>query len=120
MSPQQVIVIIALLANFYGVDSGQATCMIYHESSFRVGAVNGIHVGLAQWNPETFEWLALRAVQDKGFYHREYVFTNLTEHDPLTNVLVFIWAVDHGYEEHWSTLEECSGPQLAEQGDYGP
>ena len=107
MSPQGVVVILVLLANFYGVDQGLATCLIYHESSFQVEAENGVHIGLAQWNPETFEWLMLKATQDEGFYHRAYVVAHPTAQDPLANLLVFIWALDNGYEEHWSTLIYC-------------
>ena len=107
MSVRLILLIIVLVAPMYGTDPMQVACIIHAESDFDVYAVNGIHVGLAQFAPDTFEWLVGLALRDPGFLHAEVVRLYPSQADPVQNVIMLSWAIANGYGPHWSTWEEC-------------
>ncbi len=69
MTAGQIVAIIGLLARMYSVDAGQLQCIVQHESDYNVNAVNGPCVGLAQYNPDTRQWLGELARGDSGWLH---------------------------------------------------
>jgi soluble lytic murein transglycosylase-like protein len=103
MTTGQVIVTVALLSRIYGVDPAVMDCIAYRESSYNVNAVNGIHAGLVQWNPDTRAWLAEMAALDDGWLHG-----NIGE-GPVQDVALASWAIAEGYGSHWATYEGCGG-----------
>ena len=107
MTPGQVVAIIGILANVYLSGSPLMSCLVKHESEYRTTAVNGIHKGAPQFNPNTFEWFGKMALEDPFFLHAPYLSEHFTYEDPLASLLVMAWAIQNGYEAHWSTLYLC-------------
>ena len=103
MTAGQVIVTVALFAQMYQVPEPLMQCVVYRESSYNVNAVNGIHAGLVQWNPDTRAWLAEMAALDDGWLHG-----NIGE-GPVQDVALASWAIAEGYGSHWATYEGCGG-----------
>lgn len=103
MTAGQVIVTVALLAQMYGVDPALMDCIAYRESSYNVNAVNGIHAGLVQWNPDTRAWLTEKAQADECWLHG-----GIGE-GPVQDVALAAWAIAEGYGTHWATYEGCGG-----------
>lgn len=104
MSAGSVIAIIALLASVYRVDPALLDCIAYRESSYNVNAVNGVHVGVMQWNPNTLEWLGEKADADPLWLHG-----GIDHAEPVYRMALAAWAVSEGYGGHWSTLGICGG-----------
>lgn len=102
MTVGQVVVTVALLAQMYGVDPAVLDCIAYRESGYRVEAVNGIHVGVMQWNPDTLAWLGEKANTDPLWLHRDV-------EGPVYRMALAAWAVSEGYGSHWSTWTICGG-----------
>ena len=111
MTVGQVIVVVSLLANTVGINPAVPVCISYYESGHQVTAVNGRHVSNVQWDPDTFYWLAEKAVGDPSFVYSNYVRDHYTPEDPLAAMMVFVWALRNGYAEHWSTYPLCSDIQ---------
>jgi soluble lytic murein transglycosylase-like protein len=103
MTAGQVIVILSLLAQVYGVDPAVLDCIAYRESTYSVTAVNGGHQGVMQWNPDTRAWLSEKAQADPLWLHG-----GIGE-GPVYNVALAAWAVKNHYGNHWSTWEMCGG-----------
>ena len=101
MTAGQVIVTVALLSRMYGVDPAVMDCIAYRESTYNVNAVNGIHQGVMQWNPDTRDWLAGKAKTDSGWLHGDIGA------GPVQDVALAAWAIKQGYGEHWSTWGMC-------------
>ena len=99
----QAIVTVALLAQMYGVDPALLDCIVYRESSYNVASQNGIHTGLAQWNPSTREWLAGKAATDPLWLHG-----NIGA-GPVQDVALAAFWMARGMGPHWSTWELCGG-----------
>lgn len=108
MSAAMVIVILTLISGLYGVDVELATCIVEHESSFDVPAVNGVHLGLAQYRPDSFDWFVSMALEDPLFMHAEVVRANPDPRDPIVSLLIMAWCLKNGYGEHWSVWEMCN------------
>ena len=106
MTVGQVIVVITLLANMYGRSPEQMQCIVYYESSFNPAATNGIHIGLGQYNPDTYAWWQSIAAQDASFPHRDIVAQNGPD-DPVAALALMMWAFNRGYADHWQTLSLC-------------
>lgn len=104
VSVGQIVVLVSLMARIYGVDPAMLDCMAYRESSYNVEAVNGVHVGTMQWNPDTLEWLAEKAAADPLWLHGY-----LSHDDPVFRIALAAWAVRNGYGEHWETYSMCGG-----------
>ncbi len=111
MTPGQVIVILSLLAQTYLINPAAMQCISHYESGHDVTAVNGRHVSGVQWDRNTFEWIAGKALDDPFFPHREYLLAHFTPDDPLAAMIVFAWALAHGYESHWQTYRLCNDIQ---------
>lgn len=107
MSTGQVIATVALIAQMYSVDPALMDCLVYRESSYNVLAENGIHKGLAQYNPSTFEWFVEMALRDPGFAHAGTVRANPDPSHPITALVIMAWAIQKGYGPHWSTWGLC-------------
>jgi hypothetical protein len=105
----QVIVVIALMAQVYGAPAARMDCVVGAESSYQVDATNGIHRGLGQYRPDTFDWFVFMALQDPLFVHAEIVRANPDPADPVVALAIMAWAMAHGYGEHWSTWTLCGG-----------
>lgn len=103
MSVGAVIAIIGLLAQVYQVDAGQLRCMIQRESDYNVAAVNGVNVGLAQWNPDTRDWLGELARGDPAWLHGGI------GDGPVYDVALMAHSIKRGYGSHWATYEGCGG-----------
>jgi len=101
MTAAQVIIIVSLLARMYSVDPALMDCIVQRESNYATGAVNGVHVGLVQWNPDTRAWLAEKAADDPAWLHG-----GIGE-GPVQDVALAAWAVGRGYGSHWSTYAIC-------------
>jgi len=102
---EYVIVLIHLLCSIYGANEEMITCMVEKESSFNVNAEYRGHLGLAQFLPSTYEWLAGIAAQDGSFYHGNVLVGG--PWDATASLSLMIWAIQNGYAEHWSTYEMC-------------
>ena len=98
MTAGQVVAVVALLAQMYGVDPALMDCMVYRESSYNVAAVNGIHRGPAQWNPNTRDWLDGKAREDALWLHGDI------GQGPVYDLALMAWAVSEGY----GPLEEAA------------
>lgn len=105
MSASQVVVLVSLLARIYSVPEAQMQCMVYRESSYNVEAINGVHIGLAQFRPETLTWMAGMASDDPLFLHSHMT---PSAGDPVYSLALMAWAMRNGYGEHWSTWELCN------------
>ena len=103
MTVGQVVAIVALLAQMYGVDPALLACIVERESDYDVNARNGIHTGLVQWAPDTRAWLAEKAAGDPLWLHG-----NITP-GPVQDVALAAWAIKRGYGSHWSTYAGCGG-----------
>lgn len=103
MNVGAVIVTIRLLAGLYGVDAQMMDCMVQHESDYDVTAVNGVNVGLCQWNPSTRDWLGEKAWEDPAWAHGDIGA------GPVFDLALMAWAIRSGYQSHWSTLRLCGG-----------
>jgi hypothetical protein len=106
VTPGAVVAIIALLAQVYSVDAGLLNCIVAHESDYRTDAVNGIHEGLCQYNPETLTWMAGMAADDDTFLHG-YMTPDANE--PVYALSLMAWAIRNGMGAHWSTWRLCGG-----------
>jgi len=104
----QVIVVIALMAQIYTAPAGQMTCVVGAESDFCTTATNGIHEGLGQYNPDTWDWFVAMALEDPLFVHADIVRANPDKNDPVVALAIMAWAMAHGYGEHWSTWGGCT------------
>lgn len=102
MSIGQVIVTIVLLAQVYGVDPGLLDCMAHRESEYSTTAVNGVHTGVMQWNPETLRWLGEKAQGDPLWLHG-----HMDPGETVYQIALAAWAIKNGYGEHWATWEVC-------------
>lgn len=107
MTVGQVIVVIALLASCYGAPVQTMDCVVYAESSYQVDAINGIHVGLGQYRPDTWDWFVFMALDDPLFMHADIVRANPNPEDPVVALAIMAWAIANGYGEHWSTWSRC-------------
>ena len=107
MTVGQVIATLLVVAQMYLVSPTQFDCMVYQESSYNVEAVNGIHVGLGQYHPDSFDWFVAMALDDPLFLHADVVRANPEPSDPIVSLLVMAWCLKNGYGEHWSTYEMC-------------
>ena len=105
MAAGQVIAMIAIIASMYGVNPKMMDCVVNAESSYNIYAENGIHKGLGQYNPNTFEWFMEMAQRDVAFIHADVVVGDMT--DPVSALTLMAWAIKNGYAEHWSTWELC-------------
>ena len=103
MSVGAVIVTIRLLAGLYGVDPALLDCIVAHESDYAIGAVNGIHEGLCQWNPSTREWLAEKASADTAWLHGDIGA------GPVQDVALAAFWIARGMGSHWATFAGCGG-----------
>ena len=103
MTAGAVIVMVRLLANLYSVDPALLDCIVSHESDYAIGAVNGVHVGLAQWNPSTRTWLAGKAAEDPLWLHGGIGA------GPVQDVALAAFWIKRGMGPHWSTYEICGG-----------
>ena len=111
MTPGQVIVILSLLAQTYLVNPAAMVCISHYESGHDATAINGRHVSNVQWDRNTFEWIGKKALEDPFFPHREYLLAHFTPDDPLAAMIVFAWALAHGYETEWSAYRFCNDIQ---------
>ena len=111
MTAGQVIVILTLLAQCYRVNPAAMICISHYESGHDVTAINGRHVSNVQWDRNTFEWIGNKALADPLVPHREYLLAHFTPDDPLAAMIVFAWALAHGYESHWQTYRLCNDIQ---------
>lgn len=107
MSVSQVIATILVVAEIYLVNPRQMDCMVYRESSYNALAVNGVHLGLAQYHPESFDWFVSMALDDPLFMHAEVVRANPDPRDPIVSLLIMAWCLKNGYGAHWSTYDVC-------------
>ena len=103
MTVGQAIVTVAILATMYGVDPALMGCIVYRESSYNIASQNGIHTGLAQWNPDTRDWLAGKAASDPAWMHGNIAA------GPVQDVALAAWAIGRGYGSHWATFAGCGG-----------
>lgn len=103
MTAGQVIVTVALLAQMYGVDPALLDCIAYRESTYSVDAVNGVHTGVMQWNPDTRAWLSEKAQADPLWLHSDIGA------GPVLDIALAAWAVRNNYGTHWSTWTMCGG-----------
>ena len=108
MTTGQVVVTLALLATIYGVPLKQPECISWYESRHDVTAVNGIHISVAQWNPDTFYWFLEKTIADEYCPHREYLKAHPTPEDDLSAMILMVWAIKNGYGSHWATWKFCS------------
>lgn len=104
MTAGQVVAVVALLAQMYGVDPALMDCMVYRESSYNVAAVNGVHTGVMQWNPSTLEWLSEKAANDPLWMHGY-----MDSGEPVYQIALSAWAVANGFGSHWSVWSSCEG-----------
>ena len=112
MSAGQVVALIAIVTTMYLPARPQLmSCMVYKESSYKPGAVNGIHRGLGQYNPDTWEWFVEMALADPLFIHADVVRENPSQDDPVVALLIMGWAIRQGHGNHWATYETCKGEQ---------
>ena len=102
----QVIVILSLLAQTYLVNPAAMQCMIQRESDYNVSAVNGPCVGLAQWHPDTRQWLGEKARGDPAWLHGD-----IGEGD-VYDLALMAWALKNGYKDHWQVTPLCEGKAL--------
>jgi hypothetical protein len=100
----QVVVLVSLLCRVYSAPEPVMQCMVAAESDYQVGAVNGPCVGLAQWHPETLEWLGGLAARDPLWLHG-YLPVDAT--DPVYSLALMAYWVAHGRGSEWSTWEGC-------------
>lgn len=107
MTAGQVIATILIVAQIYLISPQQMDCMVYRESSYKVAAVNGVHLGLAQYRPDSFDWFVVMALEDPLFMHAEVVRANPDPRDPIVSLLIMAWCLRNGYGDHWSTWEMC-------------
>ena len=103
MTAGQVIVVVALMAQIYGVDPALLDCIAYRESTYSVDAVNGACTGVMQWHPETLAWLGEKAQGDPAWLHGDIGA------GPVQDVALSAWAIKKGYGEHWATFRGCGG-----------
>lgn len=99
----QVIAIVALLAQVYGVDPALMDCIVAHESDYNVNAVSGVHECLCQFKPTTRDWLAGKAASDPAWLHGGIA------QGPVKDVALAAWAIRNGFGSHWQTFAGCGG-----------
>ena len=110
MAAGTVVAMIAIIASMYGVDHQMMDCMVEAESSYNIYAENGIHKGLGQYNPNTFEWFMEMAQRDVAFIHADVVVGDMT--DPVSALTLMAWAIKNGYKDHWQVTPLCEGDAL--------
>lgn len=106
MTVSQVVVLVSLLARIYGAPEPVLQCMVQAESDYDVAAVNGPCLGLAQWHPETLEWLSGLADADPLWLHG-YLPADAT--DPVYSIALMAYWVSNGRGREWSTYSMCGG-----------
>lgn len=102
MSVRDLVMLTALLANLYGVDPGYAQCVVYHESRYVVNAVNGEHLGLAQFKEGTMRW----ALEQMGASWDWETMGDPRLHPPTT-LAAMCYLMGRGYTHWWSTHFLC-------------
>jgi hypothetical protein len=112
MSVGQIIVIISLLCQMYGVPAEQMICLVERESNYDVQATNAVHLGLAQFRytedeTSTWHWMSSLAHSDPRFLHKDLLQRG--PYDPVAALSLMAWAIANGYESPWSTLPYCRG-----------
>jgi soluble lytic murein transglycosylase-like protein len=71
-------------------------CIVRHESDYQVEAVSSAGaIGVAQFMPTTHAWLAKLAGMDARLGN------------PVEDLLLLSWAIEHGYGPHWATWQMC-------------
>ena len=103
MSAAQAVVVVSLLAQMYGVDQALMQCIVERESNYATDAVNGVHVGLVQWRPETRAWLAGKAQDDPAWLHGDI------GQGPVQDVALAAFWIARGMGSHWATFLGCGG-----------
>ena len=104
MTAGQVVAVVALLAQMYGVSPAVMDCIAYRESTYRVDATNGVHTGVMQFRPETLEWLGEKASNDPLWMHGY-----MDSGEPVYQIALSAWAVANGFGSHWSVWSSCEG-----------
>ena len=107
MSAAQVVIVVRLLAGLYAVDAGLMDCVVARESDYATGAVNGIHVGLAQFRPDTWDWMVGMALADPTFAHAGVVRADPRRENAVASLSMLAWAIKNGHKDHWSTAKYC-------------
>lgn len=107
MTAGTVIVMARLIAGLYGVDADMMDCIIAHESGYQTGARNGIHVGLAQFRPDTWDWMIGMALADPTFVHAGVVRADPRRENAVASLTMLAWGIRDGRGAHWSTWEMC-------------
>lgn len=102
MSIHELVMLTALLANLFGADPGRAQCVVYHESRYVVDAVNGEHLGLAQFKIETMRW----GLEQMGIDWDWEAMGDPRLHPP-TALAVMAYLMGRGYTHWWSTYRMC-------------
>lgn len=102
MTIGEVIVIVSLLAQMYGVSPDLMDCIAYRESSYNASAVNGVHTGPMQWHPDTLEWLSEKASNDPLWMHGY-----MDQSEPVYQIALAAYSIRRGYGPHWSTFSMC-------------
>jgi hypothetical protein len=100
----QVVVLVSLMCRVYGAPEPVMQCMVAAESDYNVTSVNGVHLGLAQYHPDTLEWLGGLADTDPLWLHG-YLPADAT--DPVYSIALMAYWVANGRGSEWSTWEGC-------------
>lgn len=109
MTAGAAIVTIRLLAGLYAVDAQMMDCIVARESDYAIGAVNGVHVGLAQFRPDTWDWMVGMALADPTFAHAGVVRADPRRENAVASLAMLAWAIRDGRGAHWSTWTMCGG-----------
>ena len=104
MTAGQVVAVVALLAQMYGVSPDLMDCIAYRESSYNASAVNGVCIGPMQWHPDTLEWLGEKTKKDPLWMHGY-----MDSGEPVYQIALSAWAVANGFGSHWSVWSSCEG-----------
>ena len=96
LTPQEIVTELALNA---GQDPAFCTCIVQRESSWDIAAIGdgGKAVGLWQWHIKSWQFVR-RKMGLPG--------TDLRM-DAWESTRTALWALDHGYENWWSTAPRC-------------
>jgi len=106
MTIGEIIVIVSLLAQMYGVSPDLMDCIAYRESSYNASAVNGVCIGPMQWHPDTLEWLGEKASNDPLWMHGY-----MDSGEPVYQIALAAYSIRRGYGRHWSTFSMCEEVQ---------
>ena len=91
-----VILLISAISLATGADEAVMQCIVARESSYHVWAVGRAgEIGLAQYMPETHEWLA------------DISGLDVVLGEPYDDLRLLAWALQNGYEWLWSTWPLC-------------